>query len=475
MASSQMQPVIQQLCKTALLRDRIGLSDAQLLECFIANREEAAFEALVRRHGPMVLGVCRRLLRCSHDADDAFQATFLVLVRKAASIVPRELLPNWLYGVAYRTAVRARSLAARRQQREKQVTEMADAKEGRPSPWEELRPLLDQELSRLADKYRVAIVLCDLEGKTRKAAAQQLGVPEGTLSTRLARGRILLARRLARHGRLLSGGVLAALLAERAASGMVPLSLVVATVKAASSFAAGNTAAASTASAQATALTEGVLQAMLLTKLKRVAAVLLLLCVIASATGLLQFHTAAGQQAQAHQEGVQEANRPADPSSKVARVPGPDVNAGQTDKSPSAASAPQEKKTGGQDTKTKDKVPTLSSYAIAKVYCENAAKADKHLLGVRVAVSGPLLRIQRLGEGDKTSYLLIMSASVAGGVEAIDMPLTFQFDKEARDELALLRVPDYVHIEGECQGPTEMPPGKETILFRKCKVVPSKN
>jgi RNA polymerase sigma factor (sigma-70 family) len=467
-----MKPVIQQLCQAALLRERAAQSDAQLLECFIANREEAAFETLVRRHGPMVLGVCRRLLRCPFDVDDAFQATFLVLVRKAASVVPRELLPNWLYGVAYQTAVRARSLMAKRHRRERQVTEMVEAQVAPPSPWEELEPLLDQELSRLGDKYRVAIVLCDLEGKTRKAAAQQLGLPEGTLSSRLTRGRTLLARRLARHGRLLSAGSLAVLLSERAAAGAVPLSLVFSTVKAASSFAAGKATAASMVSATAAALTEGVLQAMFLTKSKKVAAVLFVVFAIAFAGGLLQYYVAAGQQTTDAQKGVPEAIRPADLPKKQADVRSKDDSPGQTGKAPGTASAAKEKNEYAQDPKPKEKIPAISAYHIAKVYRENAAKADKHTLGVRIAVTGKMIRIKHQNlYTDRASYLLIMNSSAGEGKEFTEMPLTFEFDKEARDELALLNPGDILTIEGQSQGITEMPPGSETILFHKCKIV----
>src|SRR5262249_40356593 len=148
------------------------------------------------RHGPMVWGVCRRLLVNHHDAEDVFQATFLVLVRKAASIVPREMLGNWLYGVAYQTAVEAPATTPRQRAREKQVTAMPEPETQPAETWHALQPVLDQELSRLPDKYRVPVVLCDLEGKTRRAVAQQLGWPEGTVAGRLARARALLARRL---------------------------------------------------------------------------------------------------------------------------------------------------------------------------------------------------------------------------------------------------------------------------------------
>src|SRR5262249_15803920 len=149
--------------------------------------DDAAFAALVRRHGPMVWGVCRRVLDNRHDAEDAFQATFLVLVRKAASVAPREMVANWLHGVARRTALKAKATAARRKSREKQFTQV-------PEPGVTERGFasgpcsqFDEDLSRLPKKYRVAIVLCDLESKTRKEAAQQLGCPEGTLAARLAR------------------------------------------------------------------------------------------------------------------------------------------------------------------------------------------------------------------------------------------------------------------------------------------------
>ena len=213
MATSQMSEVIQHL-RRVLLRDGAGLTDGQLLEDYISRRDEAAFAALVRRHGPMVWGVCRRVLRNHHDAEDAFQATFLVLVRKAASIASRELLANWLYGVAHQTALKARATAAKRKGRERQVTEMPEPAVTEQDLWRDLQPLLDEELSRLPDKYRVVIVLCDLEGKTRKEAARQLGCPEGTVAGRLARARTMLAKRLARRGLALSGGALAAVLSQ---------------------------------------------------------------------------------------------------------------------------------------------------------------------------------------------------------------------------------------------------------------------
>src|SRR5262249_21387597 len=152
---------------------------------YLSRREVAALAILVQRHGPMVWGVCRRILRNHHDAEDAFQATFLVLMCKAAAIAVRELVGNWLYRVAYQTALTARATAAKRKEGERLVKEMPEA-ESAQDPWQDLQPLLDRELSQLPDKYRCLIVLCDLQGKTRKAVAEQLGCPEGTVAGRLA-------------------------------------------------------------------------------------------------------------------------------------------------------------------------------------------------------------------------------------------------------------------------------------------------
>lgn len=291
MATSQMSEVIQHLRRTVLLGEGAGLTDGQLLEDYISRRDEAALAALVRRHGPMVWGVCRRVLRNHHDAEDAFQATFLVLVRKAVSIASRELLANWLYGVAYRTAVKAKAMAVKRRGRERQVTEMPEPAIAEQERWHDLYPLLDEELSRLPDKYSAVIVLCDLEGKTRKEAARQLGCPEGTVGGRLARARGMLAKRLARRGVVLSGSALAAVVSQNGASGAVPASVVSSTIKAASLFAAGQ--AAGMISVKVAALTEGVLKTMLLKKLKVATVILLAVSVLGTGAGWLTHHALA--------------------------------------------------------------------------------------------------------------------------------------------------------------------------------------
>jgi RNA polymerase sigma factor (sigma-70 family) len=250
-------------------------SDAQLLESFIVRRDPAAFELLLRQHGPMVLGVCRRLLGNEADAEDALQATFLVLVRKAASIMPREQVGNWLYGVAYRTALKSRAMNAKRRYRELHARPAADAA-GPADPWTELQAILDAELERLPAKYRAPVVLCDLEGKTHREAARLLGWPDGTLSTRLIAARRLLADRLTRRGLTLSAGAISALVAQHAAPAALATALAQATL---------NLTAGAAVSTKVALLAEGVLKAMLLAKLKTTAGVLVGLLLLGAVVG----------------------------------------------------------------------------------------------------------------------------------------------------------------------------------------------
>jgi RNA polymerase sigma factor (sigma-70 family) len=285
MATNRISDVIQHLRGAVILYDRAGLADGQLLADYVSRHDDTALELLVRRHGPMVWGVCRRVLGNYHDAEDAFQTTFLVFIRKAAAIASRELLANWLYGVAHQTALKARATSAKRGIREKQVTVM-------PEPaleqvrWTALPPLLDQELSRLPDKYRAVVVLCDLDGKSRKDAARQLAVPAGTVASRLATGRAMLAKRLALRGVGLPGGALAVVLSENAASAGMPTAVVTSTIQAAKLFAAGHAAAAGAISPKVAALTEGMLNIMLLSKIKTMTAALVVAVVVLLGIGV---------------------------------------------------------------------------------------------------------------------------------------------------------------------------------------------
>jgi RNA polymerase sigma factor (sigma-70 family) len=205
-------------------------TDRELLEAFVEQSDEKAFAALVRRHGPMVLSVCRRVLRQAEDSEDAFQATFLVLARKAGRLRRPDLLANWLYGVAYRTAQHARDRIARRLQREREAASMPAPRSELLTSLNELGRLLDEELHRLPEKYRLPLVLCYLEGKTNKEAASLLGWPSGSMSHRLERGRNLLRDRLA--ARLASSPLVLTplMLAELLRSVEVPPVLLEATV-----------------------------------------------------------------------------------------------------------------------------------------------------------------------------------------------------------------------------------------------------
>jgi RNA polymerase sigma factor (sigma-70 family) len=263
--------------ETTLLPEGKQQSDGQLLERHLGGHDPLALEMLVRRHALMVWGVCRRAL-AHDDAEDAFQATFLVLLRKADSIRPRERLANWLYGVAYKTARKALQTAVNRHRHEAPTPAMPEppAQPADDTFGPELLAELDCELSRLPEKYRSAIVLCHLQGKKLREAAQQLRLPEGTVASRLARGRQMLAQRLARHSGIVSATSVAAVLTEQAATGAVPDALLNSTITATTLLASGEAMTTGLVSAEASRLTQGVLRDMAAAKWKAAAVVLLL-------------------------------------------------------------------------------------------------------------------------------------------------------------------------------------------------------
>jgi RNA polymerase sigma factor (sigma-70 family) len=261
-----------------------GLSEGQLLERFIARRDEAAFEALLARHGPMVLNVCHRLLDDPHDVEDAFQATFLILVRKAGAIRQRELLAPWLYGVAHRIARRAQTLARRRRAREGLGAEEAAVAPENDTDRRERERILHEEIDRLPEKYRAPVVLCYLEGLTHDQAADALCWPVGTVRGRLARARDCLRERLTRRGLALPAGLLGALLSEQAASAAVAPALEQATLKAALALAMGGSTAGVVSASVATLMKEG-LRAMFLNKLTLAAVTLVVALGVAAGAG----------------------------------------------------------------------------------------------------------------------------------------------------------------------------------------------
>jgi RNA polymerase sigma factor (sigma-70 family) len=283
MLNRQQKVVLPHLCRLIGPRPGGDGSDGELLERFLGRRDAASFASLVRRHGPMVLGVCRRILRDFHDAEDAFQATFLVLARNARSVRRREALGSWLYGVACRVALKARAQAARRRRHEGRAASGAEERPEREAACDDVRPILDEEVSRLPDKYRRPVVLCYFEGKSYREAARLLGVPAGTASVRLARARELLRGRLALRGVVLSSGALALGLAE----GTVAEACLLADATAGLAVSWLAAPAAAGVSTRVIALTEGVVKAMLLRKLKALAGVLLVAAGIVGGAGAL--------------------------------------------------------------------------------------------------------------------------------------------------------------------------------------------
>jgi RNA polymerase sigma factor (sigma-70 family) len=232
------------------------MSDSQLLERFIARRDESSFGLLLRRHGGMVLHVCRRVLHHSQDTEDAFQGTFLLLAQRASSIRKHESVASWLYGVAYRLAIKSRARACRRQAKEKRAVEMRQKEAGLRAVCEELQTVLDEELHRLPAKHQVPLVLCYLEGKTHEEVARLLGCPVGTVHSRVTRGRAILKKRLAQRGLALSAAALATLLAANVA-GAVPARLLRSTCEAALAQAAGEMIPAGLVTVEAAALAKG--------------------------------------------------------------------------------------------------------------------------------------------------------------------------------------------------------------------------
>jgi len=262
MPSHQLACLTREMRRAALpaLAGRPG--DGELLERYVVQRDDLAFAELVERHGPMVLGVCRRVTGDAHDADDAYQATFLVLVRRAAAVWPRGQVGNWLHGVAYRTAVEARKRSERRCLRERPTDPLPHPAVEPPAP-QDWRPIFDHELRQLPAKFRIAVIICELEGRSRRDAARHLGVPEGTLSSRLAAARRLLADRLARRGVAPAVALLAAALAREVE--------------------AANPHLSQTISQNAIEIMEGVLKVMTMNKLKVWA--VMLVALVATAGG----------------------------------------------------------------------------------------------------------------------------------------------------------------------------------------------
>ena len=348
MPNRSLTPLLRYLRKITAVPGSDETGDPQLLARFILHRDEAAFAELVNRHGPMVMGVCRRVLGDWHEAEDAFQAAFLVLARKAGSVREPELLANWLYGVAFRTALKARGFLAQRRAKARPLMEISIPQTD--TGIAELGPLLDEELQRLPAKYRAPMVLCYFEGKTHEEIAQRLGCPRETVSTRMARGRERLRKRLVRRGVAVASTALAAALSEQTVSASVTPALADATVKAAVLFAVAEAAVAGTVSTPVIALTQGVIKAMMISRLMNATIAVLALAVVGTGTGLV-WH------------GLAVANGPDEPKA--------------------AATAPEEAKTAGTDNqKGQDNKPKVEG----RIATLNRTKEVRHNLELPITI-----------------------------------------------------------------------------------------
>jgi len=294
MVNTQLGAVVRHIRRLRLLEAGGAGTDGELIAAFSTRNDQTAFAGLVQRYGPLVLGVCRRVLHNEHDAEDAFQATFLVLARRAGTIRKRESLGSWLHGVAYRVAMRSRQQAARRREREAQAKTVAPGDPSWKAAWQEVQVVLDEEIQALPEKYRAAFVLCCVEGYPQAEVARRLGVKEGTVWSRLAQARKLLQDRLARRGLALSAVLAATALVDQASA--VPAPLAAATVKAATLFAGAGTVPAGTVAAHVLGLAKGVQKTMFSTTIKTTVLVLLTAAAVALGLGAALHEYANAQQ-----------------------------------------------------------------------------------------------------------------------------------------------------------------------------------
>ncbi len=263
-----------------------GLSDGQLLERYVSHRDELAFQALVQRHGPMVLAVCRGVLDDPNDADDAFQAAFLLLARKARSIWIDGSVGGWLHRVAWRVALQVKTDTVRRRRQEQRAAELAGTREASRPPGDDAGAVLHQEIDRLPERYRRPIVLCYLEDMTYQQAADYLQWSEGTTRGRLARGKQLLRDRLTRRGVAFVAAAIGAGSAPKMASA-VSMPLLRSTTRAAGQIALGESVAAGSVSTTTVALMKQAMRSMMIARLKIAAvAVLIVGALSCLATGL---------------------------------------------------------------------------------------------------------------------------------------------------------------------------------------------
>ncbi len=375
MSSTQIDPLLRFIRQLAVGRIDNELPDHRLLERFATARDEAAFAALLRRHGPMVLRVCQSVLHNLHDSEDVFQAAFLVLARKAGSIQRREAVSGWLYRVAYHLAVKAQANAVRRKNHEKRAAVVPSAEPLLDMSLRELQGVLHEEIQRLPEQYRAPLLLCGLEDRSLEEAAHLLGWSKGCVKGRLHRGREQLRARLRRRGLDLSAGLLAAALATNSISAQLPATLTASTLRAALQIGAGRGLAAGAVSANVAALVQGAMPTMFFSKLKIVTLVVLATSICAAGLGAIARRELTDQ--------------PADPPSKQA-IKTPD--------SPQIETAGPVQKTAKDSITVGGRVFDLDGkpFAGAKVYLAKPAsmRGDAMLALSQQTVSGPDGRFQ---------------------------------------------------------------------------------
>jgi RNA polymerase sigma-70 factor (ECF subfamily) len=293
MATRPLEAVLRHIRRLADGQAAQELTDGQLVRSFCVRHDQAAFAALVERHGPLVFNVCRNILHHQQDAEDAFQVTLLVLARSAPSIRRTERVVGWLHGVAYRSAMQIKREAARRRLHERKARSMSASSPPSEPAWRELQALVNEEVRRLPENLRLPFIYCCLEGKTKSEAARELGWKEGTVSGRLAQARKRLQQRLTRRGVTLSAVLSILALAQSGSAANVSSVLVDATTRACLQFAAGQALPSGVVSTKVLALTKGVLKTMVLSKLQTAGAVFLMVCVTGLGAGVLAYPTLA--------------------------------------------------------------------------------------------------------------------------------------------------------------------------------------
>lgn len=386
-----------------------GLTDGQLLERFATRRGEAAelaFAALVERHGPMILRTCRGLLRHEDDALDAFQATFLILARRGGSLWVRDSLGPWLHRVASRVAVHALRVASRRRAAERKAAEGRPERSAGVVHRDDLERVLHQELDRLPDRYRIPILLCDLDGRTHDEAARHLRCPVGTVKSRLARGREQLRGRLARRGIAPTIGALGTLLSADSTSAEMPKGVLESAARAACQVAGGEKAAAGAVSARATSLADGTWRSLMLAKLKRTTACLLATAIIGAGAGRVVGWPSTGQ------------------TNRDDQTPGADKAA---DAAPSQGNAPVVTQAEKRDLPDFDEI---------------------HVIGhIRALITpGPDRRVAVIGDGGPSSEVQLRMIQIPGSGRRI-LEVTGPLDVHEGESKDAGKVPDGLAVE----------------------------